>query len=292
MFKRISGRLKNLFKGEKIREEFLEELEEILIEGDFGALVANEIVEEVGNFIRKEGDINRGRVFAVLKDILRRDLKALEFVPPVDRLNICLVFGVNGVGKTTTIAKLAGYFLGISNDYRIMLSAADTYRAGAIDQLVEWGRRLNIPVIHQQQGADPGAVIFDSIDSARSRGVNLLIVDTAGRMHNRQDLIRELKKIDKVVTSKLDEKSGYDKILVVDATTGQNAIQQAEIFHEAIGIDHAILAKYDSTAKGGIVFAITRALGIPFSFLGVGEKIGDIKPFDVDFFLDGLIGKV
>ncbi len=290
MFKRIGERLKTLFKGEKFGEEFLEELEEILIEGDFGALVASEIVDEVNDFVKREGRVDRERVFLLVKDILRRDLKALEFVPPKDKLNICLVFGVNGVGKTTTIAKLAGYFGKISGDYRIMLSAADTYRAGAINQLLEWGKRLKLPVIHQQQGADPGAVIFDSIDSARSRGINLLIVDTAGRMHNRQDLIRELKKIDKVVTSKLDDNSNYDKILVIDATTGQNAIQQTEIFNDAIGIDHAILAKYDSTAKGGIVFAITKQFGIPFSFLGVGEKIDGIKPFSVDFFLDGLIG--
>ncbi len=290
MFKRIGEKLKTLLMGGEFKEEFLEELEEILIEGDFGALVANEIVEEVEEFIKGKGVVDREGVFTVLREILKRDLKALEFMPPKDRLNICLVFGVNGVGKTTTIAKLAGYFRGLSDGYRVMLSAADTYRAGAIDQLVEWGRRLDVPVVHQQQGADPGAVIFDSIDSARSREMNLLIVDTAGRMHNRQDLIRELKKIDKVVTSKLDENTGYDKILVIDATTGQNAIQQVEIFHDAVGIDHAILAKYDSTAKGGIVFAVTKQFGIPFSFVGIGEKIGDIKPFDIDFFLDGLVG--
>ncbi len=291
MFKRIGEKLRLLFGGENFKDDFLDELEEILIEGDFGALVANEIVERVDGIIKKEKNPDRERIFTALREILEQDLKSIDFNPNPDLLNIYLVFGINGVGKTTTIAKLANYLKNKSGDYRIMLSAADTYRAGAIKQLVEWGKRLNLPVVRQNQGADPGAVIFDSIDSAYSRGINVLIVDTAGRMHNRQDLIRELKKIDKIVLSK-SKNSNYEKILVVDATTGQNALNQAEIFHDAIGIDHAILAKYDSTAKGGIVFAITKQLGIPFSFMGVGERLEDLVAFKPDVFLDGLVGKM
>ena len=210
-----------------------------------------------------------------------------RLLPEKGKLTLLLVFGVNGVGKTTTIAKLANYYR--KRDYKVMLSAADTYRAAAIEQLMTWGERINVQVVHQSPGSDPGAVVFDSIDSALSHEMDLLIADTAGRMHSRQDLVRELQKINKVVLSKIGS-NDYRKILVIDATTGQNAYQQAEIFNEAVGIDNAILAKYDSSAKGGVVFSISSQLGIPFSFIGTGERIDAIEEFDRDIFLNSLLG--
>jgi fused signal recognition particle receptor len=191
------------------------------------------------------------------------------------------------VGKTTTIAKLAEYYRRTSSA-GVLLAAGDTFRAAAIEQLTLWGQRLGVPVISQQQGADPGAVMFDAIRSARARGYDLILADTAGRLHNKAHLVAELAKIDRVVRSRLDGGT-YRKILVIDATTGQNALRQAEVFHEAVGVDSLILAKYDSTAKGGIVISICRELSLPFSFVGTGEQLGDLEPFDRDAFLDSLL---
>ena len=199
--------------------------------------------------------------------------------------------GVNGVGKTTTIAKLADYYRREKKIEGIVLSAGDTFRAGAIEQLSLHGSRLGFRVVSQAAGADPGAVVFDSIESARARGEKLVLADTAGRMHNKTNLIRELQKIDKVIQSKLGN-GLYRKVLVIDAVTGQNGLRQAEIFHEAVKVDSIVLTKYDGTAKGGIAIAISRDLGIPLSFVGVGEKITDLRPFDKEIYLDGLLGKV
>jgi fused signal recognition particle receptor len=170
----------------------------------------------------------------------------------------------------------------------VLLAAADTFRAAAIDQLVLWGQRLEVPVIRQDPGADPGAVIFDAISSAQANGKDLLIADTAGRMHNKEHLVKELAKIDKIAAGRLEGRA-YKKILIIDATTGQNALRQAEVFHEAVGVDSIILAKYDSTAKGGIAVAVSRELGIPFSFLGVGERPEDIEPFGAEAYLNRLL---
>lgn len=169
------------------------------------------------------------------------------------------------------------------------MSAADTFRAAAIEQLQTHGERLGLKVINQERGADPGAVIYDSIESGASRGAQLILADTAGRMHNKQNLVQELQKIDKIVSAKIDPQC-YHKLLVIDANTGQNGLQQAEIFHNAIGVDSVMLAKYDSTSKGGIVVAISSDLGIPISFLGTGESPDDVEPFDVKVFLNDLLG--
>ncbi|MCD6122934.1 MAG: signal recognition particle-docking protein FtsY [Spirochaetales bacterium] len=288
MIKKIAQGLKRVIKAGHTDEEFLEYLEELLIEGDFGVSVAGDVVSEFTNSVKNMRKLNRKELVGKLKNILKKDLLATSIEPEKNKLNLFLVFGVNGVGKTTTIAKMAHYYMQNYGLNEVVLSAADTYRAGAIDQLILWGERLKIPVVHQSSGADPGAVIYDSIASAKARKAELLIVDTAGRMHSRVNLVKELKKINKVVISNLLD-GAYKKILVIDATTGQNALQQTEIFNEAIGIDAVVLAKYDSTAKGGVAAAVSKKLKIPFVFLGTGEKLEDLIPFDINVYLDNLL---
>jgi fused signal recognition particle receptor len=202
---------------------------------------------------------------------------------------VFLVLGVNGVGKTTTIAKLAEYYRRRGGIPEPVLAAGDTFRAAAIDQLRIHGERLGLRVVGQSPGADPGAVIFDAIESAKARNASLVLADTAGRMHTKANLVKEMQKIHRVVESRIGD-GVYRTLLVIDATTGQNGLRQAEIFNEAIGVSSCILAKYDSTAKGGIALAISHQLGIPFSFLGTGEQYGDLEPFDTDRYLDGLVG--
>jgi fused signal recognition particle receptor len=206
-----------------------------------------------------------------------------------ERLNVFLVLGVNGVGKTTTIAKLAQYYRAAAGTEGIVLAAGDTFRAAAIEQLALHGERLGMRTVKQIPGADPGAVIYDALESARSRGDRLVLADTAGRMHSKQNLVNELAKIDKIVKNRAAD-AVYRRILVIDATTGQNALRQAEIFHEAVGLDAIILAKYDSTAKGGILVPIARELGIPCAFLGRGETYDSLVPFDARTYLAELLG--
>jgi fused signal recognition particle receptor len=191
------------------------------------------------------------------------------------------------VGKTTTIAKLAAWYR--RRGAQVLLAAGDTFRAAAIDQLALWGERLQVPVVRQEPGADPGAVIFDAIASARARGADLVLADTAGRLHNKTQLMKELGKIDKIIRARLA--GPYRKVLVIDATTGQNAVRQAEAFQEAVGVDSVILAKYDSTAKGGAVVSLCRDLGLPVSFVGTGEKLEDLELFDGGRFLDVLVAR-
>ncbi len=281
----LGARLRELFGSQDL--DFYEVLEDILIEGDIGPATAAGIIDSVRAEIGGRGTKDRGRFFQLLKAQLGEHLRPEPLEPVEDGVNLILVLGVNGVGKTTTIAKLAHLFA-IRRQRRVLLAAADTFRAAAIDQLVVWGKRLHVPVVRQDPGSDPGAVVFDAISSALANRIDLIIADTAGRMHNKAHLVRELGKIDKIATGRLSAPA-YKKVLVIDATTGQNALRQAEVFHEAIGVDSIIVAKYDSTAKGGIVVAIARDLGIPFSFIGVGEKPDDLEPFDRDSYLDRLL---
>lgn len=289
LWKGIAKRLRDLFGAGNVDEEYLGELEDALIEADLGPRLAFELVTEVRGEMKRGRLHGRQEVMARLRERLRGLLSArpLELAP--GSLSVLLVLGVNGVGKTTTIAKLASWYRREQRIEGILLVAGDTFRAAAIDQLRALGDRLGLPVIAQEPGADPGAVIFDGIARARARGMRLVIADTAGRLHNKDALVKELAKIDRIVRMKAPDGASR-RILVIDATTGQNALQQAEVFNAAVGVDSIVLAKYDSTAKGGVAVPICRDLGIPFSFVGLGEGLDDIAPFDIESYLDSLLG--
>jgi fused signal recognition particle receptor len=288
-WKGIGRRLRELFQAREFGDEFYQELEDAMIEADMGVRTASEAAEALREAARSRGIRTRAELLGELKSMLKAMVRAEEVRLVPGALNVLLVLGVNGVGKTTTIAKLAGYLQRERGVDKIVLAAGDTFRAAAIEQLQLWGGRLGLPVIAQQTGADPGAVIFDAISSANARGAEVLIADTAGRLHNKDALVKELAKIDKIVQARANEGS-YQKLLVLDATTGQNSLAQAEAFHSAVGISSIVLTKLDSTAKGGMVIPICRDLGIPFSFVGLGEKVEDLRPFDPDEYLDSLLG--
>lgn len=286
--KGLGARIRQILQGGREGEAFFEELEDVLIEGDIGATLAVSLVDELRQEMGLRRTPGRDGVIELLKNRLVSNLRGEPLELDPNSLNCVLILGVNGVGKTTTIAKLVGFYrrtMGVEN---IVLAAADTFRAGAIEQLKIHGDRLGVRVVSQAAGADPGAVIYDSIESARSRGKGLVIADTAGRMHNKANLVRELQKIDKVARGRIGD-GVYRTVLVIDATTGQNGLRQAEVFGEALEINSVILSKYDSTAKGGIAVSISRTLGIPFSFLGTGEKPDDLEPFDPIQFVDSLL---
>jgi fused signal recognition particle receptor len=211
----------------------------------------------------------------------------LDLVP--NQLNIMLLLGVNGVGKTTSLAKLSSYYRSTGQTESVVVAAGDTFRAAAVEQLSIHAERLGVRIISQGSGADPAAVIYDAIESARSRGDNLVLADTAGRMHTKANLVGELEKIDRIVASRAPE-AVYRRLLVIDATTGQNGLRQAEVFSEAVEINGIVLAKYDSTAKGGILIPIAQQLQIPAAFVGVGEKYEDFHPFDADRYIADLLG--
>lgn len=286
--KNLGRRLFDLFNTHSFDESLFEELEDLLIESDLGGTVTMEIVDDlreaskIGKIRDKEG------IMAELKKILAEGICSVELKPQPDGLNVFLVLGVNGVGKTTSIAKMARYF-SEEGTGDIVLSAGDTFRAAAVEQLRIHGERTGFRVVHQGQGSDPAAVIFDTITSARAKGEKLVLADTAGRMHNRTNLVKELQKIDSVIRKKLEPGDTYKKILVIDSTTGQNGLQQAEVFNEAVNIDAIILTKYDSTARGGNIVSISRKLGIPFAFIGTGEKLTDLEPFSADSYLEDLL---
>ena len=284
----IGRRLRELFQPRGFDEGFFDELEDVLIEADMGVRIASETVGELKSAAREKRLASKEELLSALRDRLRACIVARDIPLLEDSLNVLLVLGVNGVGKTTTIAKLAHYYRTRRGIEKIMLVAGDTFRAAAIDQLRLLGNRLDMPVIAQEQGADPGAVVFDGIACAAAKGYSLVIADTAGRLHNRDALVKELSKIDKIVRARVAD-GGYRKVLVLDATTGQNSLAQAEVFHRAVGIDSIVLAKFDSTAKGGMVVPICRGLGIPFSFVGLGEKLDELEAFDVEAYLDSLL---
>ncbi|TVR85704.1 MAG: signal recognition particle-docking protein FtsY [Spirochaetaceae bacterium] len=286
--KSLGARLTELlgFKGDN--EEFFEELEDRLTASDIGARTAMELVTA----LRSGRYGTRLREPAILLEALKEQLlpvlkeTALEPVP--GELNVRLVLGVNGVGKTTTIAKMASHYSSHYDLSGVVLAAADTFRAAAVEQLSLHGERLGLRVVKQGSGADPAAVVYDAISSASARGDDLVIADTAGRMHNRANLVAELGKIDKIIRRACDE-SRYRKILVIDGTTGQNGLRQAETFHEAVGLDAVVLAKYDSSSRGGVLVPIAQELGIPCAFLGNGEGYGDLIPFDSERYIADLL---
>ena len=285
--KNLASRIASLFRKDGGGEAFYEDLEDLLIESDMGGTVTMEISDELRTSVRKNKLSTQEEIIGELRRLIAESVSEERFEPDRDRLNLFLILGVNGVGKTTSIAKMARFYKkkGIED---IVLAAADTFRAGAIDQLKIQGERVDCRVVAQQPGSDPGAVIFDTIASAKSQGEKLILADTAGRMHNKKNLVLELEKIDKVIRNNLGD-GVYKKILVIDATTGQNGMQQAEVFHEAIGVDAIVMTKYDSTARGGLLVSICRRLGIPFLFLGRGEGLDDLIPFDKEVYLSELI---
>lgn len=277
----LGAKLKALFSGFKktLDQSFFDNLEDLLIEGDFGAKNAMMISDEVNARKPKTEE----EFLAIVRELLNDKISKAELLPNKDELTVYLVLGVNGVGKTTSIAKLAMYYK--EKGYKVVMAAGDTFRAAAIDQLELHAQRTGTRIVRQENGSDPGAVIYDAISSAQARGDNLILCDTAGRMHNKENLVRELQKIDKVIRNRIKPEN-YKKILVIDATTGQNSISQAQIFNEAVGIDALILTKYDSAAKAGALVQI----GIPVAFVGTGEHYEDIHVFDKDEFLTALAG--
>lgn len=280
-------KLASLFNRQTIDEEFFEELEDTLIEGDLGAQITFELVDDLRKAIKRR-KLSKEELLEEMKSQLTPYVNSVELsIEDSQTPVIFLVLGVNGVGKTTSIAKMAHYYQ--SRGVKTVLGAADTFRAGAIDQLSLHAQRLGVRIVKQSPGSDPGAVIFDTIDSARSRGEQLILADTAGRMHTKENLLKELGKIDKIIRNKIPQQS-YKKILVIDATTGQNGLRQAELFHESVGLDAIILTKYDSASKGGAIVQIGRTLGIPIAFIGTGEKYEDIGQFDSEQFLRTLVG--
>lgn len=284
----ISGKINDLVKiSRKLDDDFWEELEEILIQADIGVNTSLKLVEKVRQSARKQKKTDSSEVMELIAaevgEMLKTDHNALNLSP--EGLTIILVVGVNGAGKTTTIAKLAYRFK--SENKRVILAAADTFRAAAIDQLQIWADRVGIDLIKHQEGADPGAVVFDAVNAARSRKADVLIIDTAGRLQNKTNLMKEISKIRKIIEREVPE-GPNEVLLVLDATTGQNAVSQAKIFLEATGVSGIVLTKLDGTAKGGIVLTIASELDIPVKLVGIGEKMDDLRDFEAETFARAL----
>ena len=273
----------------KINEDLFEQLEEILIQADVGVATTIKLIEELNERVKQDKISEAAELSSVFKEELSRLLQdeatGLDIKPG---LNILMVVGVNGAGKTTTIAKIAQRYK--SQGKQVLLAAGDTFRAAAIDQLKVWGERVGVNIIAQQEGADAAAVTFDAIQSARAREVELLIVDTAGRLHTQKNLMEELKKVRRIIEREAVA-AQTQVLLVLDATTGQNAMNQAKIFNEAVEVDGIALTKLDGTAKGGIVIAIKNELGIPIKLIGVGEQAEDLQDFKPDEFIEALFSE-
>ncbi len=271
----------------KIDEEFYEELEEILIQGDVGMQTSVKLVEKLRQEVKARKLEDASQLKDVLKELVREILgaEAQELNLSGQPLSVIIVVGVNGVGKTTTIGKLA--FQLKEEGKKVILAAGDTFRAAAIDQLEIWGNRVGVDVIKHQEGADPAAVAFDAIQAARARKADCLIIDTAGRLHTKVNLMEELKKVRRVIEREIPE-APHEVLLVLDANTGQNAVQQAKIFGQAAGVTGIVLTKLDGTAKGGVVISIKAELEVPVKLIGIGEKIGDLKLFDAQQYADAL----
>ena len=281
----ISTKLRLLFAKNKLGEEFYDELEEILISADVSVRTAEEVVEEVKEEAIGGKVKDQAYVTDLLKDILEEKLEEAP-VPEIKYPCVIMFVGVNGVGKTTTIGKVANHF--VSQKKSVTVAAADTFRAAASDQLSVWAERANVRIVKHEEGSDPSAVIFDALSSAKARGTDVVLVDTAGRLHVKENLMKELQKMDRVVSREFPE-AQFLKFLVLDATTGQNAVSQARVFDEAVELDGIVLTKLDGTAKGGFVFSLCSELNIPVVFTGVGEKMEDLVPFDAEQFVEGFI---
>lgn len=275
----IMGRLESLFARSIFDDEFFAVLEEILISADVGVTMTLEMVEKLRRLVREERPKEPGRVVERLKELILEALgtESTGLNMAYEKPTVILVLGVNGVGKTTTIGKLAGRLR--AEHKKVLLAAGDTFRAAAIEQLEVWAGRAGADLIKHQPGADPSAVLFDAVNAAKARGSDVVICDTAGRLHNKTNLMEELRKVRRVVEKALPG-APHEILLVLDATTGQNALAQAKVFNEVAPLTGLVLTKLDGTAKGGIVVAVARELNVPVKFIGVGEKMDDLQPFD------------
>lgn len=287
----LSQGLANLFLGKKVLDaDLLSEIETVLLTADIGVDTTEQLIKTLTQKLARNELDNPQAAFECLKEEMKQILrpcdapfKMTDNVKPF----VLLVVGINGSGKTTTIGKLAHHFK--QEQKNIMLAAGDTFRAAAIEQLQIWGERNQIPVIAQQPGADTAAVIYDAMEAAKARNIDLLIADTAGRLHTQSNLMAELQKVTRVL-SKLDVTAPHEVLIVLDATLGQNALNQVKQFNEAVGVTGIALTKLDGTAKGGIIFAIAKATGIPIRYIGIGEGIQDLRPFNADEFVEALFG--
>lgn len=284
----LFGRISQVIRRRKIDDDLIDDIEEILIEADVGVKASARLVNALRKRAGEDGITDGDAILGLLKDEITEimsgrsdDLFPLTAVKPI----VWLITGVNGVGKTTTIGKLAARFA--SEGKKVMIGACDTFRAAAIDQVAIWAERSGVDIIRSQEGADPASVAFDAVCAAGARGIDILLVDTAGRLHTKSNLMEELKKIQRVVKKAAPEATVLSK-LIVDGNTGQNALSQARIFTEAIGCDGIIISKLDGTAKGGVVIAIAEELQVPVDFIGLGETLEDLQPFDARQFAEAL----
>lgn len=284
----IFGRIDQMLKSfTKIDEELFEELEELLVMGDVGIETSEKICDELRKRVKQRGITDPSMIYGLLAEVITEMLQGGQALQMNTKPSVILVIGVNGVGKTTTIGKMAARF--VKEGKRVTLAAADTFRAAAIDQLQIWADRAGADIIKQNEGSDPAAVVFDAISSAKARGSDVIIADTAGRLHNKRHLMAELEKINRIINRELPD-ADKEVLLVLDATTGQNAVNQTKEFKTAAGITGIVLTKLDGTAKGGVVLAIREELNVPVKFIGVGEQIDDLQPFVPEDFARALFG--
>ena len=282
----LMNSVSSVLKGfTRIDDELFEELEEILVMGDVGANTASHICRTLREQVKEQGITDPAAIRSLLKNIVAEMLEGGQELKLTTKPSVILVIGVNGVGKTTTIGKMAANFK--AQGKKVILGAADTFRAAAIEQLEIWADRAGVDIVKHGQGADPAAVVFDTVSAAKARGSDIIICDTAGRLHNKKNLMDELAKISRVIERELPD-ADKEVLLVVDATTGQNAVNQAREFKSAAGITGIVLTKLDGTARGGVVLAIREDLQVPVKFIGVGEGIDDLQPFDPAQFAAGL----
>ncbi len=280
----MTGKIDELARNtQQIDEDFYEELTDILLLGDVGVSATEHIIDTLSRQVKDQRVKDAQQAKGMLQQIIAEEMNIPR--PPLQWPMVMLVVGVNGVGKTTTVGKLALRFKEVGRS--VMLAAADTFRAAADEQLMVWAQRADVPLIKQQMGADPAAVVFDAVQSAKAKGTDLLIVDTAGRLHNKKNLMEELGKIRRVINREYPE-AAMRCMLVLDATTGQNGLNQTKLFKEVVDIDGIVLTKLDGTAKGGIAIAIRRELNVPVWYIGVGEGIDDLQPFDPKEFAEAL----
>ena len=284
------GKLKEMLLGKTINDDLYEELEELLIQSDIGMNMTMQLVEELESSVSRKKLKTSEQIYDELKELLKakliyNDEENTKLKLKDGKLNILLVVGVNGVGKTTSIGKIAKKLK--DSGKKVIIGAGDTFRAAAIEQVEEWGKRTGVEVIKQAHGSDPAAVIFDTVKTAKNRGFDVAILDTAGRLHNKRDLMKELEKINKIIREQSGE-TDFETLLVIDSTTGQNGLEQARIFNEIVDLTGIILTKFDGTAKGGIIFPITSELKKPIKFIGVGEGIEDLREFDKKEFVEAM----